>query len=100
MEYQLNLRKEKLCRLYVAWECTLTGIPFADGLPEWGPTQDEIMQYRARYVLGGGMEIDEGGYEYDVDFEAEADGLLVEHLESLRILENYRELQNQPVDLR
>lgn len=36
-----------------------------------------------------------GGYEYDVDFEAEADALLIEHLESLRISENYRELQHQ-----
>lgn len=97
LDYQLNLRKDKLCRLYVAWESTLTGIPFADGLPEWGPTPDEneIMQYRARYVLGGGVEMtEEGGFDYDVDFEADTDGLLIEHLESLRISENYRDLHN------
>lgn len=95
IEYQLNLRKDKLCCLYVVWERSLTGIPFVDGLPQWGPTQDEMIQYRARYALGGGVETGEDvGYEYDVDFEAEADGLLVEHLESLRISENYRELQN------
>lgn len=95
LDYQLNLRKDKLCRLYVAWESTLTGIPFADGLPEWGPTADEIMQYRARYVLGGGAEMtEEGGFDYDVDFEADADGLLIEHLESLRISENYRDFHN------
>lgn len=96
IKYQLMLRKDKLCCLYVSWERHLTGVPFVDGLPQWGPSQDEMMEYRVRYTLGSGVEIgEEGGYEYDVDFEAEADALLVEHLESLRISENYRELQHQ-----
>lgn len=95
IDYQFNLRKDKLCSLYVAWESTLTGIPCPDGLPEWGPSPEEIMQYRARYVLGGGAEMtEESGFDYDVDFEADADGLLIEHLESLRISENYRDLHN------
>src|ERR1700742_4407579 len=95
LEYQLKLRKVKLCRLYVAWQSTLIGISVMDGLPEWGPTQDEIMQYQAQATLGGGLEtVKDGGFDYDVDFEAEVDGLLVEHLESLGISENYRELQN------
>ena len=71
------------------------GIPVEDGLPEWGPSEDEIIQHRAVQVFGGGVEaVEDGGYEYDVEFEAEADGLLVEHLDSLRITENYRKLQN------
>ena len=79
----------------MAWEQTLIGVPVADGLPEWGPSPEEIVEYRAAHVLGGGVEIvDEGGYEYDVDFETEADGLLIEHLDSLRISENYHEIQN------
>lgn len=90
MEYQLRMRKDKLCRLFVAWERTLVGVPVAEGLPEWGPSSEEISEYRAVHVLGGGVEIvDEGGYDYDVDFETEADGLLIEHLDSLRITENY-----------
>lgn len=92
IEYQLNMRKDKLSHLFVAWERTLVGVPPTEGLPEWGPSEEEIIQYRAVHVLGGGVE--EGGYEYDVDFETEADGLLIEHLDSLRIMENYREIQN------
>lgn len=100
IQYQLNLRKTRLCCIFVTWERSLAGVPFSDGLPEWGPTEDEVMEYRTRYVLGGGMEIvDEGGDEYDVDFEGDADGLLVEQLDSLRISENYRERQNLALNL-
>ncbi|KAJ3738040.1 hypothetical protein EV360DRAFT_77194, partial [Lentinula raphanica] len=95
IKFQLQTRKDKLCRLLVAWERTLVGVPVALGLPEWGPTTDELTQYRAVFVLGGGVEMaEESSYEYDVDFEADADGLLVEHLDSLRIYENYRELHD------
>ena len=41
-------------------------------------------------MLGSGVELAEDtGFEYDVEFEQEADGLLVEHLDSLTISENY-----------
>ncbi|KAJ3816384.1 hypothetical protein F5880DRAFT_1619395 [Lentinula raphanica] len=94
IKYQLEMRKDKLCRLLVAWERTLVGVPFVSGLPDWGPTPDELTQYRAVHVLGEGVEMaEESSYEYDVDFEAEADGLLIEHLDSLRLSENYREMQ-------
>ena len=94
-EYQLRLKRNKLCRLYIAWERSLVGVPAAEGLPEWGPSQTEIIQYRVRHVLGEGVEIvEEGGYDYDVEFEADADGLLVEHLDSLRVSENYRDFQS------
>ncbi|KAE9387003.1 hypothetical protein BT96DRAFT_948710 [Gymnopus androsaceus JB14] len=56
--------------------------------------REDLAEYRAVHVLGGGIEIvEEAGYEYDVEFEAEADGLLIEHLDSLRITENYRDMQ-------
>lgn len=92
IEYQLNMRKDKLSHLFVIWERTLIGVPAAEGSPEWGPSEEAIIQYRALHAFGGGVE--EGGYEYDVDFETEADGLLIEHLDSLRTTENYREIQN------
>ena len=76
------------------------GVPATDGLPEWGPSQDEIAHFRAVHILGVGVDlVEEAGYDYDVDFEAEADGLLVEHLDSLRISENYREAQISTIDL-
>ena len=71
------------------------GVPVEDGLPEWGVLEDEIVQQRALRVLGGGVEVaEDSGYKYDVNFEAEADGLLVEHLDSLRITENYCDMNN------
>jgi len=94
VEHQLSLKKRELCRLFVVWERTLVGVPAKEGLPEWGPSGEDLAQYRAVHVLGGGIEIvKEAGYEYDVEFEAEADGLLIEHLDSLRITENYRDMQ-------
>jgi hypothetical protein len=71
------------------------GVPTGDNLPEWGLSEDEINEYRAVHVLGGGVEsIEDTGFDYDVEFEHEADGLLVEHLDSLTISENYREQQS------
>ncbi|KAJ3825201.1 hypothetical protein F5880DRAFT_1478695 [Lentinula raphanica] len=94
IQFQLKQRRDTLCRLLVVWERTLVGVPFAEALPEWGPTLDELAQYRAVHVLGGGVDLfEDSGYDYDVDFEVEADGLLVEHLDSLRLTENYRELE-------
>ncbi|KAJ3816745.1 hypothetical protein F5880DRAFT_1618976 [Lentinula raphanica] len=95
IKFQLELRKEKLCRLLVIWERSLVGVPASEDLPEWGPTENELTQYRAVYVLGGGYEVvEDSAYDYDVEFEVEADGLLIEHLDSLHLSENYRELQN------
>jgi hypothetical protein len=79
----------------VAWERSVIGVPVGDNLPEWGPSEDEIRMHRAVHILGGGVEaIEETGFDYDVEFEQEADGLLVEHLDSLTISENYRDRQS------
>jgi len=64
-----------------------------ENLPEWGPSDSEIVNARGVHVLGGGIEVAEDG-DYDVEFEHDADGLLIEHLDSLTISENYREMQN------
>ncbi|KAE9405467.1 hypothetical protein BT96DRAFT_988503 [Gymnopus androsaceus JB14] len=94
VEHQLSLKKRELCCLFVVWERTLVGVPAKEGLPEWGPSGEDLAEYRDVHVLGGGIEIvKEAGYEYDVEFEAEADGLLIEHLDSLRITENYQDMQ-------
>jgi hypothetical protein len=59
------------------------------------PSEEETCMYRVIHVLGSGVEaMEETGFDYDVEFEQEADGLLVEHLDSLTILENYREQQD------
>ncbi|KAJ3831082.1 hypothetical protein F5878DRAFT_504093, partial [Lentinula raphanica] len=42
MQFQLNQRKDSLCRLLVVWERTLAGVPFAEELPDWGPKPDEL----------------------------------------------------------
>lgn len=95
MEYQLQVRKRRLAQLYVAWERSLVGVPAGDNLPDWGISQEDISVFRVVHVLGGGVEtIEENGFDYDVEFEQEADGLLVEHLDNLTISEYYRERQS------
>lgn len=90
VQYQIYLRRGHLLRLYAAWERTIVGVPMGEHLPEWGLTDDEVAQARVDILFGGGVGlIDDGGY--DVEFEQDADQLLVEHLESIRISENYRE---------
>lgn len=92
------MRKNRLSRLFVAWERSLVGIPPGDNLPEWGPSEEEISTFRVVQVLGGGFEAtEETGFDYDVEFEHEADGLLVEHLDNLTISENYRERQSNDI---
>jgi hypothetical protein len=89
------VRKHRLCQLFVIWERSLVGVPSGDNLPEWGPSEEEIRRYRVVHVIGEGVEAtEESGFDYDIEFEQEADGLLVEHLDSLTISENYREQQS------
>ncbi|KAE9384670.1 hypothetical protein BT96DRAFT_950393 [Gymnopus androsaceus JB14] len=93
VQYQLNLRKERLCCLFVTWERSIVGVACGENLPEWGPSDSEIVNARGVHVLGGGIEVAEDG-DYDIEFEHDADGLLIEHLDSLTISENYREMQS------
>lgn len=65
----------------------MVGVPAGTDLPEWGPSGEELIAACGKKMTGGGVEVIEDGY--DVEFEEQADGLLVEHLDSLRIHENY-----------
>ncbi|KAE9385763.1 hypothetical protein BT96DRAFT_1006754 [Gymnopus androsaceus JB14] len=78
VKYQLGLRKERLCRLFVTWERTIVGVASTEGLPDWGPSVDEVVGARGIHVLGSGIDVAEDG-DYDLEFEHEVDGLLVEH---------------------
>lgn len=66
---------------------------FFGRLSYWGLSEDEMVSARSIHVIGGSTDIAEDG-EYDVDFEDEADGLLVEHLDSLTVSENYRAISS------
>lgn len=91
--YQLGLRKKKLCQLFVTWERTTVGVASVDDLPTWGPSEDEIVGARAIHLLGGNRDAVEDE-DFDVEFEDEPDGLLIEHLDSFTISENYRAMHN------
>ncbi|KIK64887.1 hypothetical protein GYMLUDRAFT_240826 [Collybiopsis luxurians FD-317 M1] len=94
LKYQLKLQKQWLCRLYATWEWAFVGVPASDELPAWGPLEEEVFQVCGELVLGGGIDAaDEEGF--DVEFEAEADGLLTEHLDSLQVTRNYQEMQSE-----
>ncbi|KAF9070196.1 hypothetical protein BDP27DRAFT_1362776 [Rhodocollybia butyracea] len=72
------------------WERSIVGVPNSDNLPELGPSEEDICMYQVVHVLGSGVEAAEDmGFDYHVEFKQEADGLLVEHLDSLAISENY-----------
>jgi hypothetical protein len=44
LQYQFRLRQEELLQLYVIWKKPLDKMKFDDnGLPRWGPTQEEIL---------------------------------------------------------
>lgn len=96
VKYQLNLKRERLLRLYVNWERTIVGVPLGNNLPDWGPSDEDIMRVRTEMLFGGGVELNDDGY--DVDFEEDADQLLGEHLDSVRISENYREMESRSSD--
>ncbi|KAJ3709644.1 hypothetical protein DFJ43DRAFT_1162491 [Lentinula guzmanii] len=90
-EYFLPSRNSKgqARRLFVAWERAIVGIPATENLPEWGLSQGEMIRAREEQVFGGGIEQMEDAF--DIEFEADADELLTEHLDSLRVTENYKE---------
>lgn len=90
MHYQFQLKLEYLLRLYVTWEQRIVGVLMGSDLPSWGPTPEQIVQARANTLFGGGAGLSDAG-EYDVEFEEDADALLVEYLDNIRIVDNYRE---------
>ncbi|KIK51035.1 hypothetical protein GYMLUDRAFT_252449 [Collybiopsis luxurians FD-317 M1] len=80
--YHLNILKDQLLRLYVVWERAIVGVPSEVDLPAWGPSQEDIQHARGDYFLGTGVDLVEEDM-FDMEFEVEADELLIEHLDSL-----------------
>lgn len=78
----------------MTWEQAIVGVPMVENAElEWGPSEQDIIHARNELVAGNGVEYSDDNI-YDVEFEAEADDLLTEHLDSLRIVQNYRDLNS------
>jgi hypothetical protein len=59
LRYQLELRKQDLCKLYVIWQKHLVGIKAGDHpLPPWGPSQNEILEAGVAAVTASWEEVD------------------------------------------
>ncbi|KIK51810.1 hypothetical protein GYMLUDRAFT_251733 [Collybiopsis luxurians FD-317 M1] len=94
--YCLETLKGQLLHLFVVWEWSIIGVPAGPDLPGWGPSQGKIECTQGEYILGGGVD-NVKEEMLDVEFEAEADDLLTEHLDSLWITEYYCNLNNSSV---
>ncbi|KAF8174532.1 hypothetical protein K438DRAFT_1771639 [Mycena galopus ATCC 62051] len=65
--HQLEFRRQELCRLCATWRAAIRPIPFnADGLPEWGPSEEELMAVRIEDVVPRTRTHDDG-YEEEED---------------------------------
>ena len=61
LQYQLALRKQDLCRLYVIWQKHLVGINSGNHpLPPWGPSQNEILEAGVAAVTASWEEAEDG----------------------------------------
>ncbi|KAF8180298.1 hypothetical protein K438DRAFT_1603033 [Mycena galopus ATCC 62051] len=87
--YQFELKREELLQLCVVWKKSLDALPCDDGLPPWGPTDQEIRDCQissGTAAYGNGEDSEEedsdedGGAddddEEDADEEEEDDDLL------------------------
>ncbi|KAF8147021.1 hypothetical protein K438DRAFT_1989989 [Mycena galopus ATCC 62051] len=72
--HQLELRRHELCRLCATWRAAIRPIPFnADGLPEWGPSEEELMAVRIEDVVPRTRTHDDGYEEEEDELESEHD---------------------------
>jgi hypothetical protein len=82
LQYQLELRKQGLCKLYVIWQKHLVGLNTGDHpLPSWGPSQTEILEATVAAVTAAWEEVDsdeESTVEGDNDSAVSDDNCLVE----------------------
>jgi hypothetical protein len=76
VQYMFQLRRQELLELYVVWKKSLDRIAFDDtDLPEWGPTQQEVLACQISGVTASWdiddnadvAESDEVEEDYDVD---------------------------------
>jgi hypothetical protein len=61
LRYQLEHRKQDLCRLYVIWQKHLVGLNSGNHpLPPWGPLQNEILEVGIAAVTASWDEVEDG----------------------------------------
>ena len=78
LQYQLELRKQDLCKLYIIWQKHLVGMNAGDHpLPPWGPSENEILEAGVATVTASWEEVD-GGEESDVEDGIEDDDGIAE----------------------
>jgi hypothetical protein len=73
LRYQLEIRRQDLCKLYVIWQKHLVGINTGNHpLPPWGPSDEEILEASVAAVTASWEEVDsseegtvEGGIKDD-----------------------------------
>ncbi|KAJ7657014.1 hypothetical protein B0H17DRAFT_1146039 [Mycena rosella] len=64
VRYQFELRRDELLQLYVLWKKSLDQMPFDDvHLPEWGPTDAQILACQIAGVTASWGEYDSDGGE-------------------------------------
>ncbi|THV03125.1 hypothetical protein K435DRAFT_916154 [Dendrothele bispora CBS 962.96] len=87
LQHQLKLHRRYLLMMYAHWEKPL--VELSDGFPkEWGPSQEDISEVRLHvYTDAVESEETEG---LDIDFEEEADPVLVEQLDTFELVDSFR----------
>ncbi|KAJ7469552.1 hypothetical protein FB451DRAFT_1038682 [Mycena latifolia] len=89
IKYQFELRRKELVQLCVLWKKSLDRLPFDTvGVPEWGPTMEELIACQIADVTASWGE----GYESDEEEEAEMedDDDLFQVLEAVERADNHR----------
>ncbi|KAF8957681.1 hypothetical protein BDZ97DRAFT_1669429 [Flammula alnicola] len=108
LRYQLQLCKDELLSLLVGWHKTLQSVVPGTGdlLPEWGPTEDEIMNARITEVTAHTIERSSDSYfsnnQGDADDDSdsviasddeviEIDSALIDTLEAVDLADAFRQ---------
>ncbi|KAJ7193672.1 hypothetical protein B0H12DRAFT_1207127 [Mycena haematopus] len=94
LSHQLQLRKQELCKLCATWKRAIRPIPFkTDGLPAWGPSEDELNAVRiedvvartaARVPDASGEDEDEDDAVSDAGEEDDDDELPIDEIEAFQ----------------
>ncbi|KAJ7700448.1 hypothetical protein B0H17DRAFT_1128860 [Mycena rosella] len=90
--YQFELRRDELLQLYVLWKKSLDQMPFDDvHLPEWGPTDAQILACQIAGVTAswGEYDSDEGEKEEEEE-EDDDDDDLFQILQAVERADNHR----------
>ncbi|KAJ7635442.1 hypothetical protein B0H17DRAFT_1217284 [Mycena rosella] len=89
--YQFELRGDELLQLYVLWKKSLDQMPFDDvHLPEWGPTDAQILACQIAGVTASWAEYDSDGGEEEEDDDDDDDDDLFQILQVVERADNHR----------